>query len=157
MSVVILSIIPAFASVSDNTDNIYKYYLVLSDNRYIVSADPLYVEHRGDYYYFSSSSAYKFFTSDDELFAFSETAKSYIFSVSDNSYLKRSNYDVKFFNSDDVFFYPPTILEQLLNLVPQGVGAKMAEDSLTLTICGISLLALLVGCSLVPKVLYRFL
>lgn len=67
---------------------------------------------------------------------------------------------VDIISSDDgsVFFQKPlTLLEQLLNPVQEQVGERVAADSLTLTICGISLLALLVGCSLVPKVLYRFL
>lgn len=68
-----------------------------------------------------------------------------------------ANYDVKFQGSDKVFFQQPTLLSNLLKQVPQGVGERVAADSLTLTICGISLIALLIGCALVPKVLYRFL
>ena len=66
-----------------------------------------------------------------------------------------SNYDVKYEGKDDVFFQQPTLLSQLLSLVP-GVGEKVVADLGTLTICGISLIALLVGCSLVPKVLHKF-
>lgn len=66
-----------------------------------------------------------------------------------------SNYDVKYDGKDDVFFQQPTLLSQLLSLVP-GVGEKVVADLGTLTICGISLIALLVGCSLVPKVLHKF-
>lgn len=67
-----------------------------------------------------------------------------------------ANYDVKFQGTDKVFFQQPTLLSNLLKQVPQRVGEKVQADSLILTICGISLLALLVGCSLVPKVLHKF-
>lgn len=66
---------------------------------------------------------------------------------------------VDIINSADgsVFFQKPlTLLERLLNPVQSQMGEKLVADSLTLTICGISLLALLVGCSLVPKVLHKF-
>lgn len=68
-----------------------------------------------------------------------------------------SNYDI--YDTDNKLFFqiPPGLLQRLLNPVQSQVGEKVVEDSLILTICGISLLALLVGCSLVPKVLYRFL
>lgn len=66
-----------------------------------------------------------------------------------------SNYDVKYEGKDDVFFQQPTLLSQLLSLVP-GVGEKVVADLGTLTVCGIGCLALLVGCSLVPKVLHKF-
>lgn len=67
-----------------------------------------------------------------------------------------ANYDVKFQGTDKVFFQQPTLLSNLLKQVPQGVGEKVVADLGTLTICGISLIALLVGCSLVPKVLHKF-
>lgn len=66
---------------------------------------------------------------------------------------------VDIINSADgsVFFQRPlTLLERLLNPVQEQVGEKVVADSLILTICGISLIALLVGCSLVPKVLHKF-
>lgn len=66
-----------------------------------------------------------------------------------------ANYDVKFQGTDKVFFQQPTLLQQLLSLVP-GAGEKITGDLGILTTCGISLLALLVGCSLVPKVLHKF-
>lgn len=68
-----------------------------------------------------------------------------------------ANYDVKYQDSDKVFFHQPTLLSQLLNLVPQGVGNKITADLGTLTVCGIGCLALLIGLSLFPKVLYKFL
>ena len=68
-----------------------------------------------------------------------------------------ANYDVKFQGTDKVFFQQPTLLSQLLNLVPQRVGNKITADLGTLTVCGIGCLALLIGLSLLPKVLYKFL
>lgn len=66
-----------------------------------------------------------------------------------------SNYDVKYEGKDDVFFQQPTLLSQLLSLVP-GVGEKVVADLATLMVFGIGLIALLVGLYLVPKVLHRF-
>lgn len=67
-----------------------------------------------------------------------------------------SNYDVKYEGKDEVFFQQPTLLQQLLSLVP-GAGEKITADLGILTICGIGCLALLIGLSLLPKVLYKFL
>lgn len=67
---------------------------------------------------------------------------------------------VDIISADDgsVFFQRPlTLLEQLLNPVQEQMGGKIMADLGILTVCGIGCLALLVGCSLVPKVLYRFL
>lgn len=66
---------------------------------------------------------------------------------------------VDIINSADgsIFFHRPlTLLEQLLNPVQSQVGEKVVADLGTLTVCGIGCLALLVGCSLVPKVLHKF-
>jgi hypothetical protein len=67
-----------------------------------------------------------------------------------------ANYDVKFQGTDKVFFQQPTLLSQLLSLVP-GAGEKITGDLGTLMVCGVACLALLIGLSLLPKVLYKFL
>lgn len=60
-------------------------------------------------------------------------------------------------STNSVFFHRPlTLLEQLLNLVPN-LGEKITGDLGILTTCGIGCLALLIGLSLLPKVLYKFL
>lgn len=67
---------------------------------------------------------------------------------------------VDIINSADgsVFFQRPlTLLERLLNLVQPNLGEKITGDLGTLTVCGIGCLALLIGLSLFPKVLYKFL
>lgn len=86
---------------------------------------------------------------------FNNTSDSSLGRLSELTFLS-SNYDVKYEGHDKVFFQQPTLLSQLLSLVP-GVGEKVVAHLGTLTICGISLIALLIGCALVPKVLYRFL
>lgn len=67
---------------------------------------------------------------------------------------------VDIINSADgsVFFHRPlTLLERLLNLVQPNLGEKITGDLVILTTCGIGCLALLIGLSLLPKVLYKFL
>lgn len=67
-----------------------------------------------------------------------------------------SNSDL-LFDDGTVFFQRPTpLLDRLLSLVP-GVGEKITGDLGILTTCGIGCLALLIGLSLLPKVLYKFL
>lgn|GEM_PF-1118385 len=67
---------------------------------------------------------------------------------------------VDIINSADgsIFFHRPlTLLERLLNPVQSQVGEKVVADLGILTTCGIGCLALLIGLSLFPKVLYKFL
>lgn len=155
LSVVVSSCVSAFASVSDHLDSNYKYFVVFDDDRYIVSSEQLYVEQRGDYYYFSSFSAYKFYSSDDVLFDSSDSPYKYIISVPHSSSIKRSNYDIYCDNS--LFFRQTPLLTLLLNPVRTQMGEKVVGDMAILTVCGIGCLALLIGLSLLPKVLYKFL
>lgn len=84
----------------------------------------------------------------------SDSVSSYISSTNDIVY---SSVDLVDSKDNSIFFDNPTLLKQLLNLVPQGVGNKITADLGTLTVCGIGCLALLIGLSLLPKVLYKFL
>lgn len=68
-----------------------------------------------------------------------------------------SNYDVCDRYTGEVFFTEPTLLQHLLNKVPQGVGNKLKSDLVILMVCGIGCLALLIGLPLLPKVLAKFL
>lgn len=66
--------------------------------------------------------------------------------------------NVDFIYDNKVFFQRPlTLLERLLNLVQPNLGEKITGDLGILTTCGIGCLALLIGLSLLPKVLYKFL
>lgn len=68
-----------------------------------------------------------------------------------------SNYDI--YDTDNKLFFqkPPGLLQRLLNLVQPNLGEKITGDLGILTTCGIGCLALLIGLSLLPKVLYKFL
>lgn len=103
----------------------------------------------------------------------------YEYSVPRNAYVKFNNVEgsnetfltgasssaisystVDLINSSDgsIFFHRPlTLLERLLNPVQSQVGEKVVADLGILTTCGIGCLALLIGLSLLPKVLYKFL
>lgn len=84
----------------------------------------------------------------------SDSVSSYISSTNDIVY---SSVDLVDSKDNSIFFDNPTLLKQLLNLVPQGVGNKITGDLGILTTCGIGCLALLICLSLLPNVLYKFL
>ena len=98
-------------------------------------------------------------------YVFSETDNSYHYSDSSVMYFMAINStddfllsNVDFIYDNKVFFQRPlTLLEQLLNPVQSQVGEKVVGDLGILTTCGIGCLALLIGLSLLPKVLYKFL
>lgn len=144
-----------FATVLQGT---YTFVDVcVSKNQYLVSDNSIVIP-ASDY------ELYRFSVSDDSEIFFSEKVSCYsnYFCQLNNSNdmssgcLLVSNYDLKTVKGE-VFFDNPTLLKQLLNLVPQGVGNKITADLGTLTVCGIGCLALLIGLSLLPKVFYKFL
>lgn len=134
--------------------------------------------------YVSARDAYSisvFFTDDNVLYYRSGGIEgncsyllSYVFSETDNCYYYSDSSEMNFMNMDStddlllsnvdfiydnkVFFQRPlTLLERLLNPVQSQMGEKITADLGTLTVCGIGCLALLIGLSLFPKVLYKFL
>lgn len=130
--------------------NKVDYYLVISQNKNAVDV-------KNGFAFADSGIIYNCFVSGDsyKCNTLSASSGSSLGRLSELTFLS-SNYDVKYEGQDKVFFQQPTLLSQLLSLVP-GAGEKVVADLGTLTVCGIGCLALLVGCSLVPKVLYRFL
>lgn len=153
MSVIILSILPASAAYSDNLDSDFKYFIVFTNGDYIISTEPLTTYNGSGYCYFNSPGSLKLYRNDEVII--SGSGKSNFYNVSSPSEIQSSNYDIYF--NGELFFRPPTLLNRLLNLVPQGVGEKITGDLGILTTCGIGFLALLIGLSLFPKVLYKFL
>ena len=133
----------------------YPYYVLIRksnkvDYKLVISQNKNAVDVKNGFAFADSGITYRCFVSND----------SYICNTNDNCCDGSlgglsSNYDVKYEGQDKVFFQQPTLLSQLLSLVP-GVGEKVVADLGTLMVCGISLIALLVGCSLVPKVLHKF-
>ncbi len=143
----------------------YKYFVVKAN----------YVSARDSY------SISVFFTDDNVLYYRSGGIEghcsyllSYVFSETDNCYYFSDSSEMNFMNMDStddlllsnvdfiydnkVFFQRPlTLLERLLNPVQSQMGEKITADLGTLTVCGIGCLALLIGLSLFPKVLYKFL
>lgn len=174
ISVLVASIVPAFAADDNLTyDQVvskwgikydtskYPYYVLIRksnkvDYKLVISQNKNAVDVKNGFAFADSGITYRCFVSND----------SYICNTSNNSsdsslgYLSEltflsSNYDVKYEGQDKVFFQQPTLLSQLLSLVP-GVGEKVVADMATLTVFGIGLIALLVGLYLVPKVLHKF-
>lgn len=136
------------------SDDFPRYFLAVhffDDNKFSKDGSGIYFFTRNcmiSYEYSSSVNTYV------KMSIYPDSTSSYISSTNDIVYST-----VNLVNSKDnsVFFQRPlTLLEQLLNPVQEQVGERVQVDSLILTICGISLLALLVGCSLVPKVLHKF-
>lgn len=171
MSVLFASILPCSAVTVPNyniTDDNYNYYTILkyeSGQVYVyLSYNELVVIHDGDYYYlntYANSWAKTININNNTTTGVDDTGTLASFSsvkgqVISYGQIIAANYDVKYHGSDKVFFQQPTLLSQLLSLVP-GAGEKITGDLGILTTCGIGCLALLIGLSLLPKVLYKFL
>ena len=175
ISVLVASIVPAFAADDNLT---YDQVVSKWGIKYDTSKYPYYVLIRN-----TDKISYKLIISQHQNavdvkngFAFADSGITYSCSVFNDSYICNtlnnststslgrlseltflsSNYDVKYEGKDDVFFQQPTLLQQLLSLVP-GAGEKVVGDLGTLMVCGVACLALLIGLSLLPKVLYKFL
>lgn len=137
------------------SENSPRYFLAvqfMDDNKFLNDGSGRYFYTRNCMISYEYSSSLNTFVKSS---IYSDSVSSYISSTNDIVF---SSVDLVNSKDNSVFFQRPlTLLERLLNPVQEQVGERVAADSLTLTICGISLLALLVGCSLVPKVLYRFL
>lgn len=169
LTVFTLSILPCSAVTVPNyniSDDDYNYYTIIKfesgqENIYL-SHDELVVFHEGDSYSLNTYENSWAKPIINNTAAVDATGTLATFSsvkgkVIQYGQIIAANYDVKYQGSDKVFFQQPTLLSNLLKQVPQGVGEKVAADSLILTICGIGCLALLIGLSLLPKVLYKFL
>lgn len=176
LSVIVASIVPAFAADDNLTyDQVvskwgikydsskYPYYVLIRksnkvDYCFVISQQKYAVDVKNGFAFADSGITYSCFVSNDSYIcnSLNNSGSTSLGRLSELTFLS-SNYDVKYEGSDDVFFQQPTLLSQLLNLVPQGVGEKITADLVTLTVCGIGCLALLIGLSLFPKVLYKFL
>lgn len=163
ISVLIVSILPCSAVSVPNydiTDDAYNYYIIFKTEdgfeSVFLSTDELVVSVDSKIYSLKSTngSAKLINISNNTAALFSTPGILVSFSPKD---MFATNYDVKYENSDEVFFQQSTLLCKLLKQVPQGVGEKVVADLGTLTVCGIGCLALLIGLSLLPKVLYKFL
>lgn len=163
MSVLVASILPCSAVTVPNydiSDDDYNYYIIFKTEdgfeSVFLSTDELVVSVDSNIYCLKSTngSAKQINISNDTAALFSTPGILGSFSPKD---MIATNYDVKYENSDEVFFQQSPLLCRLLNPVQEQVGEKVVADSLTLTICGIGCLALLIGLSLFPKVLYKFL
>lgn len=174
ISVLVASIVPAFAADDNLTyDQVvskwgikydtskYPYYVLIRqsnkvDYKLVISQNKNAVDVKNGFAFADSGITYLCFVSNDSYICNTNnnSSNSSLGDLSELTFLS-SNYDVKYEGQDKVFFQQPTLLSQLLSLVP-GVGEKVVADLGTLMVCGISLIALLVGCSLVPKVLHKF-
>lgn len=174
ISVLVASIVPAFAADDNLTyDQVvskwgikydtskYPYYVLIRksnkvDYKLVISQNKNAVDVKNGFAFADSGITYRCFVSNDSYICNTNnnSSNSSLGDLSELTFLS-SNYDVKYEGQDKVFFQQPTLLSQLLSLVP-GAGEKVVADLGTLMVCGISLIALLVGCSLVPKVLHKF-
>lgn len=175
ISVLVASIVPAFAADDNLTyDQVvskwgikydtskYPYYVLIRksnkvDYDLVISQRQNAVYVTNGFAFAGSGITYNCFVSGDSYICntINNSASTSLGDLSELTFLS-SNYDVKYDRKDDVFFQQPTLLSQLLSLVP-GAGEKITGDLVILTTCGIGCLALLIGLSLLPKVLYKFL
>lgn len=163
ISVLVASILPCSAVTVPNyeiTDDEYNYYIIFKTEdgfeSVFLSTDELVVSVDSKIYRLKSTngSAKLINISNNTSALFSTPGILGSFSPKD---MIATNYDVKYENSDEVFFQQSPLLCRLLNPVQELVGEKITADLGTLTVCGVACLALLIGLSLLPKVLYKFL
>lgn len=174
ISVLVASIVPAFAADDNLTyDQVvskwgikydtskYPYYVLIRksnevDYKLVISQNKNAVDVKNGLAFADSGITYRCFVFNDSYICntHNNSSDSSLGDLSELTFLS-SNYDVKYEGQDKVFFQQPTLLSQLLSLVP-GVGEKVVADLGILTTCGIGCLASLVGCVLVPKVLHKF-
>lgn len=175
ISVLVASIVPAFAADDNLTyDQVvskwgikydtskYPYYVLIRksnevDYKLVISQNKNAVYVTNGLAFACSGITYSCFVSNGSYICntLNNSAFTSLGHLSELTFLS-SNYDVKYEGQDKVFFQQPTLLQQLLSLVP-GAGEKITGDLVILTTCGIGCLALLIGLSLLPKVLYKFL
>ena len=175
ISVLVASIVPAFAADDNLTyeqvvskwgikydTSKYPYYVLIRksnkvDYILVISQNKNAVDVKNGFAFADSGITYRCFVSNGSYICNTNnnSSSTSIGDLSELTFLS-SNYDVKYEGKDDVFFQQPTLLQQLLSLVP-GAGEKVVGDLGTLMVCGVACLALLIGLSLLPKVLYKFL
>lgn len=148
-----------FVSCSTGGSNHERHFVVVNffdDNKFVEDKSLLGAGH----YYYTRKSFIQY------EYSFSKNTYVIIDKSSESNYIYTSGFNsiiystVDIISSDDnsVFFQKPlTLLERLLNLVQPNLGEKITGDLGILTTCGIGCLALLIGLSLLPKVLYKFL
>lgn len=163
MSVLIVSILPCSAVSVPNydiTDDAYNYYIICkADNGFesvYLSFDKLVVSQESNNYclYNKNGNVKLFMITDHTSCLFTTPGLLGHISVDE---IVSSNYDIKYADSDEVFFLPSTLLDNLLKQVPQGVGKKITADLVILTTCGIGCLALLISLPVLLKTLHKFL
>lgn len=162
MCVLVASILSCSAVTVPNydiTDDNYNYYIILKyDDGFesvYLSFDKLVVSQESNHYcLYNKNGNVKLFKITNHTASLFSTP-GIIGSISVYNIVS-SNYDIKYADSDEVFFQGTPLLTQLLNPLPQ-LTQTITGDMGTLTVCGVACLALLIGLSLLPKVLYKFL
>lgn len=161
--VLVASILPCSAVSVPNydiTDDNYNYYIILkSDNgveSVYLSFDKLVVSQKSNYYGLYNKNGNVKFINITNNTACLFTTPGLLGSISVD-YIVSSNYDIKYADSDEVFFQGTPLLTQLLNPIQGQVGEKVVGDMAILTVCGIGCLALLISWPVLLKTLHKFL
>ena len=161
--VLVASILPCSAVSVPNyeiTDDNFDYYIIFKTEdgfeSVFLSTDELVVSVDSKIYGLKSTngSAKLINISNNTAALFSTPGILGSFSPKD---MIATNYDVKYENSDEVFFQQSPLLCRLLNPVQERVGEKVVGDMAILTVCGIGCLALLISWPVLLKTLHKFL
>lgn len=141
----------------------YPYYVLIRksnkvDYKLVISQHKNAVDVKNGLAFADSGITYSCFVSNDSYICntLNNSGDSSLGLLSELTFLS-SNYDVKYENSDKVFFQQPTLLSKLLSLTPSLVGEKVVGDMGILTVCGIGCLALLISLPVLLKTLHKFL
>ena len=161
--VLVVSILPCSAvsvPAYDISDDNYNYYIILKDDdgfeSVFLSFDKLVVSQESNHYclYNKNGNVKLIRITNNTSCLFTTPGLLCYISVDE---IVSSNYDIKYADSDEVFFLHSPLLERLLNPVQQRVGEKVVRDMAILTVCGIGCLALLISLPVLLKTLHKFL
>ena len=158
---ILFATVPASAVTVPDCDyvpeNNYDYYLRFDDGFVFCSTYPLtfsFNSQHNKYFLCCSAGSWSWYNAS---FSYNGSTSSTLKSISSKDEILDSNYDVICTDDNTTFFHQPTLLRRLLSQVAPTLEPTTTQTVLTLVLCGVGLMALLVGLHLLPKVLAKFL
>ena len=158
---ILFATVPASAVTVPDCDyvpeNNYDYYLRFDDGFVFCSTHPLivsFISQHNKYFLRCMAGTYSWYNSKS---SHDGSTGSNLKSITSKDEILDSNYDVICSDDNSTFFHQPTLLRRLLSQVAPTLEPTTTQTVLTLVLCGVGLMALLVGLHLLPKLLAKFL
>lgn len=159
---ILFATVPASAVTVPDCDyvpeNNYDYYLRFDDGFVFCSTHQLtvsFISQHNRYFLRCTAGSWSYYTASGS--SYGGGTASNLKSITSKDEILDSNYDVICSDDNTTFFHQPTLLRRLLSQVAPTLEPTTTQTVLTLVLCGVGLMALLVGLHLLPKVLVKFL